>query len=258
MARTETTPDARVLVGVDISKHRHEVLIAVPGKQRRRTSDPHEHEGGLRTAGRRSLRLRPAGQDRVRGDRQLPSRPGASPFLRRVRAQAGVVGRLGAHAGGPAQQLGQERPEGRAGDPAHASDRRRPGLPRSAARRRERHPGAFEDPRDRLPRQDRALASDPHPLPAALFSGGGSIPPQLPHGLVPGLPRGLSLAALHRRHGQGGVHRRGMDRRRAARLQNRTAVRHLRDREDLRRPARRPGFRRHRACSGWSWRRAAA
>jgi hypothetical protein len=36
MARTETTPDARVLVGVDISKHRHEVLISVPGKQRRR------------------------------------------------------------------------------------------------------------------------------------------------------------------------------------------------------------------------------
>jgi transposase len=36
MARTETTPDARVLVGVDISKHRHEVLISVPGRQRRR------------------------------------------------------------------------------------------------------------------------------------------------------------------------------------------------------------------------------
>jgi transposase len=36
MAWTETTTDARVLVGIDISKHRHEVLIAVPGKQRRR------------------------------------------------------------------------------------------------------------------------------------------------------------------------------------------------------------------------------
>ena len=30
MAQTETAPDARVLVGVDIAKHRHEVLIAVP------------------------------------------------------------------------------------------------------------------------------------------------------------------------------------------------------------------------------------
>ena len=39
--------------------------------------------------------------------------------------------------------------------------------------------------------------------------------------------------------GKDGVHRSGMDRRRAARLQNRTAVRHLRDREDLRRTARR-------------------
>lgn len=32
MANVENTPDARVLVGVDISKHRHEVLIAAPGK----------------------------------------------------------------------------------------------------------------------------------------------------------------------------------------------------------------------------------
>jgi hypothetical protein len=31
MAWTETTPDARVLVGIDISKRRHEVLIAVSG-----------------------------------------------------------------------------------------------------------------------------------------------------------------------------------------------------------------------------------
>jgi transposase len=36
MARVEHTSDARVLVGIDISKHRHEVLIAVPGKTRRR------------------------------------------------------------------------------------------------------------------------------------------------------------------------------------------------------------------------------
>ena len=36
MAKIEHLADARVLVGTDISKHRHEVLIAVPGKQRRR------------------------------------------------------------------------------------------------------------------------------------------------------------------------------------------------------------------------------
>ena len=36
MAKVEHTSDARVLVGIDISKHRHEVLIAVPSKTRRR------------------------------------------------------------------------------------------------------------------------------------------------------------------------------------------------------------------------------
>ena len=36
MAKIEDTPDARVLVGIDISKHRQEVLIAAPGKTRRR------------------------------------------------------------------------------------------------------------------------------------------------------------------------------------------------------------------------------
>lgn len=36
MAKAEPASDARVLVGVDISRNRHEVLIAVPGKLRRR------------------------------------------------------------------------------------------------------------------------------------------------------------------------------------------------------------------------------
>jgi transposase len=36
MAKVEHTSDSRVLVGIDISKNRHEVLIAVPGKARRR------------------------------------------------------------------------------------------------------------------------------------------------------------------------------------------------------------------------------
>jgi len=36
MTETEHASGARVLVGIDISKHRHEVLIAAPGKQRRR------------------------------------------------------------------------------------------------------------------------------------------------------------------------------------------------------------------------------
>ena len=36
MAKVEHTLDAPVRVGIDISKHRHEVLIAIPGKTRRR------------------------------------------------------------------------------------------------------------------------------------------------------------------------------------------------------------------------------
>ena len=34
MAKVEHTADACVLVGIDVSKHRHEVLISVPGKTR--------------------------------------------------------------------------------------------------------------------------------------------------------------------------------------------------------------------------------
>ncbi len=36
MAKVEHTSDARVLIGIDISKYRHEVVMAAPGKQRRR------------------------------------------------------------------------------------------------------------------------------------------------------------------------------------------------------------------------------
>jgi hypothetical protein len=36
MTSYKPIPGAHVLVGIDISKHRHEVLIAVPGKHRRR------------------------------------------------------------------------------------------------------------------------------------------------------------------------------------------------------------------------------
>ncbi len=36
MAESNITMDARVLVGIDISKNRHEVLIVMPGKARPR------------------------------------------------------------------------------------------------------------------------------------------------------------------------------------------------------------------------------
>lgn len=36
MAKSKHMQDARILVGIDISKNRHEVLIAMPGKTRRK------------------------------------------------------------------------------------------------------------------------------------------------------------------------------------------------------------------------------
>ena len=36
MTDYQPTPATDVLVAIDISKHRHEVLIAIPGKKRRR------------------------------------------------------------------------------------------------------------------------------------------------------------------------------------------------------------------------------
>jgi len=65
MAKFEHTSDARVLVGIDISKHRHEVLIAVPGKARRRrmtitNSNRRLHAPDCDLAG-----IWPAGSDRL-------------------------------------------------------------------------------------------------------------------------------------------------------------------------------------------------
>ena len=50
MAKVEHTSDARVLVGIDISKHRHEVLIAVQAKTANLAGRPHHvWTRGLRT-----------------------------------------------------------------------------------------------------------------------------------------------------------------------------------------------------------------
>ena len=91
------------------------------------------------------------------------------------------------------------------------------------------HPGAVEDPRDGLARQDRALASAAHPLPAALFSRGRAVQGQRPQRLVPGLPRSVSDASLDHRAREGCLHRRGLGRCRAQGLQTACPLRYLRD-----------------------------
>jgi hypothetical protein len=47
MAKIEHNQDARVLVGIDISKSRHEVLIAAPGKSAPPADDGFEHSRRL-------------------------------------------------------------------------------------------------------------------------------------------------------------------------------------------------------------------
>ncbi len=97
MAKAQHTPDARILVGIDISKNRHEVLMFVPGRMRRR---------------------------------RITVLNTADKYQRLIAVLRGFE--LPAHARGTAQQLGQERSEGCAGHPAHVADRRGPGLPRSS------------------------------------------------------------------------------------------------------------------------------
>ena len=46
-----------VLVAIDISKHRHEVLIGIPGKKAPPPHDDYEHAGGFSAIGHRSRQL---------------------------------------------------------------------------------------------------------------------------------------------------------------------------------------------------------
>ena len=52
MVKIVYTSDTRVLVGIDVSKHRYEVLIAIPGRRlrRRKWQHPHGKRDGHRKA----------------------------------------------------------------------------------------------------------------------------------------------------------------------------------------------------------------
>jgi hypothetical protein len=106
MTEIEHAPDPRVLVGIDISKHRHEVLIAAPGKQRRRrvtlTNTKADFERLVAILSGYGLPVRIGFE--ATGNYQ--SRPGASPVPRRVRAQVGIVGRAGLGRGRPCTTAG--------------------------------------------------------------------------------------------------------------------------------------------------------
>ena len=118
-----------VLVGIDIAKYRHEVLIEAPGHARRRRltilnakDDFDRLAETLRGYGRH---VRAGFEATGNYHRALAYALTVAGFETKLR----LIGRPRADPRGIAQRLGQERPEGRAGDPAHAPDRRRAILP---------------------------------------------------------------------------------------------------------------------------------
>ena len=75
---------ATVLVAIDISKHRHEVLIGVPGKKRRRRMTIMNTLEDFQRLSAALVNYGLSSADRVRGDRQLSQAAGASSRTGRV------------------------------------------------------------------------------------------------------------------------------------------------------------------------------
>ena len=154
MTKRYSTPTAAVLVAIDMSKHRQEVLIERPegGRRRRLTvmatkPDYDRLADELAAIGRPIL----VGFEATGNyHRTLPHRLLTAGFeLRLISLVALARTREALHNG-----WGQERSQGCAGHPAHAADRRHAGLCRSAGRRHQRPPGVVEDARNGLQGQD--------------------------------------------------------------------------------------------------------
>ena len=182
MTAQQCTPPQAALVAIDIAKNRHEVLIDPgPGMRRRRLTVLNtraEHDRLVATFGR----PRQAGDRRLRTDRELSPRSGAS--LDRGEFEARLISSMARpHSRGAAQRLGQERSQGRPGDPPHAQI----GASTTCLTgwSAERSARAVEDPRHGLAGQDRAVASPADPLLAVVLSRGRAVPGNSQR-LVPG------------------------------------------------------------------------
>ena len=129
MTDSHTTPEAAILVAVDIAKDHNEVLIELRERRDRhrrfRVANTLEEYQRLVAY---PAPARCAGADRFRSDRQLSSSVGV--FSSRSGFRAAVDSHYGAspHARGNAQLLGQERSEGCASYLAHAADWADPDL----------------------------------------------------------------------------------------------------------------------------------
>lgn len=132
MTKYLSTPTNAVLVAIDMSKHRQEVLIERP-------------EGGRRR--RMTVMATKDDYDRLVEELASMARPivvgfeATGNYHRTLAHKLLVAGFpvatdlfscIDQNARGTAQRLGQERSEGCTGDAAHAADRCHPGLRRSA------------------------------------------------------------------------------------------------------------------------------
>lgn len=130
MAKVEHTSDARVLVGIDISKHRHEVLIAAPGESWRRLTIPNSTDNFMRLIAilrEFGMPVRIGFEATGNYHRVLMYHLGIAGFV--LKLVSSIVDRPRPHTRSPPQQLGQERPKGCEGHLAHVADRRGADLP---------------------------------------------------------------------------------------------------------------------------------
>jgi hypothetical protein len=175
MTFVNAIPVSPLVVAVDISKHRHEVLIWVPGKPRRRRlairNSLEDFERLVAVVREYGLQVRIGFEATGNNYRALAHHLGAAG----IELKAALLGWSRSDSGSSPQQLEQERPEGRSDHSAHAGDRRDPVFPRSAGRGYKRHSAAFQNARDHLAFEGRIRAPAPDPLPAAVFSRSRAI-----------------------------------------------------------------------------------
>jgi len=159
MTQFEHTADARVLVGIDVSKHRHEVLIVAPGKTRRRrltitnTLDDFQRLIAILCDYARPVQI--GFEATGNYHRALVYQLGMAGFdVKLVSSVALARTREALHNSWDSRRVrgpsgaakARRRSQRRAGHPAHAPDRRHPGLHGSAPCRDHRYPGAVNDP----------------------------------------------------------------------------------------------------------------
>ena len=188
MTNLEVTPSESILVAIDISKSRNDILIDIPRATRHQClvvlNTRSEHD-------RLIERLLAFGRPVIAGFEatgKLPSAARIPTTSSWLCTSAGVLGSSRAGLVRPCTMDGTRtiRKTLRSFCTCSKSEPHRRTVIRSA--RRQRHPGAVKDARGHLEGEDGALAPTAHTLSAALFSRDCSLRWQLAQRLVPCLP----------------------------------------------------------------------